>query len=491
MPGETQTPAPAVPRKARAVIPQSLPIALALVYLLVLFARGDVTDPDIWWHLRNASDLVRTHHFLHADHFTFTVAGQRWINIEWLAELPYYFAWRWLAAQGLFLVMVLAASAVALGVYALARLRSQDTFASLLAALVVIYFGTVSLAPRPLLFGWIFLVLELWLLEAFRQGRDHIAWLPLLFLLWINAHGSWFLGFGLLVLWFACGLAEGEWGQLYATRWAPAQRRRLLVAIAASFACLFVNPWGWRLVAYPLDALLHQKLGMQYIAEWASLDFHLPLGKAVLLLFLALAVLQLVRPRRWAAQDLACGIIALYGAVTYVRFVFLAGILVAPLLAAGLRLERSRERKRAGGGMLGIVATALLLILIALAWPKENRLEAGIAHSYPEKAVPYVRSLAGSGNVFDEYHWGGYLEWRAPQVQEFIDSRADIFVEHGIMADYARAVRIQEPFEVLDRYRIRYVLLPTDHPLAYLLAHSAAWKRSYDDGQTVVFQRLP
>ncbi len=89
-------------------------------------------------------------------------------------------------------------------------------------------------------------------------------------------------------------------------------------------------------MAYPLDVAFRQKGTLQYIAEWATLDFHSARGKIFLLTFLLLGVLQLVRPRRWSLQDLAFLAIALYGGATYVRFTFLTGIVVPPLLAVSL-----------------------------------------------------------------------------------------------------------------------------------------------------------
>src|SRR5690349_20663171 len=42
-------------------------------------------DPDIWWHLADARQLVTTHHFMHAEPNSFTVGGKPWVNPEWLA----------------------------------------------------------------------------------------------------------------------------------------------------------------------------------------------------------------------------------------------------------------------------------------------------------------------------------------------------------------------------------------------------------------------
>jgi hypothetical protein len=128
--------------------------------------------------------------------------------------------------------------------------------------------------------------------------------------------------------------------------------------------------------------------------------------------------------------------------------------------------------------------------MIARAYPREKQLHAGLAEYFPEKAVSWVRNTAGEGNLFANFNWGGYLEWQAPEVKDLIDSRVDIFVHEGVMGDYLRAVKPEDTFAVLDKYQIRYVLLPREYPAAYLLNHSAEWKRTYDDGQAVGFERV-
>lgn len=473
----------------------SLPVVLGLLLIFVLAwsARSQgISDPDIWWHLRNAADLLRTGHFPHADAWTFTVAGKPWIDVEWLSELGYYAAWKWLGVRGLYLAMMLLASAILIGVYALAWLRSRDWLAAFLASLIAIHFFIVSLAPRTLLFGWLFLVVELGILWGLERGRDHTAWLPLLFLFWVNTHGSWFIGFVLMLLFFACGWLHGEWGQLYALRWTPRQKRRFLLVIAANGAALFANPYGWRLVVYPLAAILHHRLGTEYIAEWASLDFHSALGKAVLVVFLGFAILQLLRGRRWPLHDLVFALIAIYGAFAYVRFVFLAGILILPVLAMDLKLPPASETPGPPKDLRWASALAILalLALIGTQIPSARVLQAGIANESPENALPYLRTLAGHGNLFNEYEWGGYLEWNAPELKTFIDPRADIFAETGVMDDYAHAIHAEDTFAILDRYQIRYALLEKGSGMAYLLEHNADWKTAWQDQQAVVLERV-
>src|ERR1035438_158482 len=246
----TQPIAPTMPREP---VPQktwstrvfSLPVVqgLLLVYLMLFVSAGgsvvrSLVDPDVWWHLRNASELLRTRHFIHADSYTFTVAGKPWIDFEWLGELPYYFAYRWLGDRGLYLVLFLVAAAILIGVYCLGRLRSGGWTASFFATCIALLLTTGSLFPRPLLFGWLFLVIEVGVPWALQKGHDWTPALPVLFLLWINTHGSWFIGFVLMLIFIACGFVQGEWGNLYAVRWTPRQARKLLGVAAVSLAAL-------------------------------------------------------------------------------------------------------------------------------------------------------------------------------------------------------------------------------------------------------------
>jgi hypothetical protein len=496
MSAQTTPTTPAMQRSSWSARLFSFPAVMGLALVAMLFAWANqagkgasVADPDIWWHLRNAAELLHRHHFPHTAHWTFTVAGQPWMNGEWLAELPYSFAYQTMGDRGLYLVTMLVTCAIVLGLYALAHMRCGSWRGAFLGAVVTAAFATVSLAPRTLLFGWLCLVAELAVLWNVEKGRDFTWWLPVVFVFWVNAHGSWFIGFVLMLVFFAGGWFEGAWGDVIARRWTPAQRRKLLVVTAASFAVLFVNPYGWRLVAYPLDVAYGQNLMIESAAEWASLDFHSLRGKVLLGALLLIAVLQLVRRRRWSVQDLAFAAIAVYGAFAYVRFTYLAGIVLAPMIA--ILVSRGpdplpKERRT----VLNALAMALMVVYIVFSAPTERRLRTADAAEFPAKAVTHVRALAGKGNLFADVNWAGYLEWNAPAVNEFADTRLDVFVHRGVMRDYLAATNLDDTFAVLDQYSIRYVLLPKSSPMAYLLAHSAGWTTTYDDGQAVIFERV-
>src|SRR5262245_45713697 len=116
---------PAVQRRRRTVPPLwpllckafSFPalLTLLLVCLVWILSLGKANDPDIWWHLRNAEYLVQTHQLPNHDLYSFTVAGKDWLNYEWLAEIPFYVAWRINGLAGVNILWMLLVQAIFLG----------------------------------------------------------------------------------------------------------------------------------------------------------------------------------------------------------------------------------------------------------------------------------------------------------------------------------------------------------------------------------------
>ena len=76
-----------------------------------------------------------------------------------------------------------------------------------------------------------------------------------------------------------------------------------------------------------------------------------------------------------------------------------------------------------------------------------------------------------------------------PGSQTFVDSRVDIFEYAGVLRDYLDAIGLKQPLEVLEKYNVRSVLLPSDEALVYFLEHDPAWKEIYRDKVCVLLER--
>jgi len=197
-------------------------VVLTFVFLSLVFilAHGKVADPDIWWHLHNADYLVHQHHLPSTDMYSFTVAGYPWMNHEWLAELPYYFGWRALGLSGLDAVAVGVLTLIFLGVLYLSYRECGNYKAAILASSYTVFLGRVSFGPRTILFGYACLVVLLIVLQRLRQKGHAPLWLiPPLFCLWVNTHGSWFIGMIIFSMIVAGGMVHLKWGMVDNEPW--------------------------------------------------------------------------------------------------------------------------------------------------------------------------------------------------------------------------------------------------------------------------------
>jgi hypothetical protein len=464
-------------------------LVMALFGSIFVFDSGSIADPDIWWHLRNAEVVVQTHAVVTHDFYSFTAAGSRWINEAWLGELPYYFGWQWMGIRGIYLVMLVETELILLGVFGLAQLASRNVKASFVASWLAVWLATVSFGPRTLLAGWICLVAELYVLELFRQGIDRTWCLVPLFVLWANVHGSWLIGMVLFGVFCACGLLNGNWGRIVATRWTAPQMKKLAVVGCLSVTGLFLNPYGYHLVFYPFNFAFQQKLNVSHVDEWMSLDFHTLRGKILFAILAATIVLALARRRRWRLDEVAFLLIGFYAAMTYSRFLFLAGIVLTPMLAKELDFL---PPYRAAIDKPWLNAALILAILAGCIWrfPTRDFLLRDTVRDYPVRALAYLRKFHPQGRVFNDCLWGGYLIWNVRDIPVFIDSRIDIYEYNGVFADYLDAIGIKNTLGILNKYDIRYVLYAKDSPVAYLLMNTPSWKTDYQDETTVMMERV-
>src|SRR5579864_2458961 len=443
-------------------------VLIGIQYIFALYRR-DMNDPDIWWHLRNARYLLQNHQLPRADMYSFTVTGHPWINHEWLAEIPYYFAYKAFGLVGLKSLYFLTLSSIFILLLYLCYQGSRNFKASVTACYLATFLATISFGPRTILFGYVYLVILLIILERFRRLGNAPMWaIPPLFCLWINTHGSWSLGLIVFFVTAAAGMLGGSWGRVDSERWTSAQIRKLAITGAASIVALFANPFGWRLVYYPFDLAFKQQLNIAHIMEWVSVDFHTLRGKLVLILIFTFLLAALVRNRRWNLGEVLILLFALYSGLTYIRFLMLLGIVAAPLLANALdffppyRPEDETPK----------VNTAVILVLLGLMvyfWPRNAQVRSSVEETYPSGMLTYLQAQPPQGNVLNFYLWGGYLGWNDPSLKVFIDSRVDIFEYAGVLKDYLDLLGADaaehRPDAILDKYKIRYVLFPrNDNP---------------------------
>lgn len=450
-----------------------------------------LTDPDLWWHLADARLLAATHHFIQIEPYSFSVTGERWVNPEWLAELPFWLGYRALALRGIYLVAWLAVAANILLVYWRGFLSARHPGAAFWAACLGFVLMAVNAGPRTIVFGYLALSAEMLILEAADRGGKRQLWLlPPLFCIWVNLHGTWLIGMALLALYIGCSLFRVRLNAIEQDAMPARDRNRLLAVFVASAAALLLNPYGWRLVWNPLDMIFNQKANIAAVAEWQPLKLGSMEGAGVVLAVALMVLASCLRARKWTLFELAVVFFAWFAAIDHVRFMFLAAVLTVPILAKDFaRSFCAPPEEKTIPAMNALLAVAAL-VFAAFWLPKETALQKTVTQNFP---LQTIASIQPSWRTFNWDYVGGRMvfDGKSP----FVDSRVDIFEHHGVFQNYLLAMNVVDPLAVLDRYRIDHVLVLDGQPLSYLLKRTLGWKEvtrePSSQGDYVLFTREP
>jgi hypothetical protein len=472
----------------------SFPVLLGVVLFAGAFslAKDMLLDPDTWWHIAVGQRILATHSWPWTDTYSSTVSGAPWIAYEWLGEAAMGAA---ASAAGLRSATVLSvglAGILVLLIYWYSALKCGNSKAAFVASASLIPVLGPFFTLRPQLFGAIFLVLTLIVLERFRQGQDRALWfLPPIFLLWVNTHGSFVVGLLILGVTWLCGQFQFSSGGLFAERWTKRQSVELLLASLISMLVLPITPYGTQLAAYPLNMALRQPLNVRNIAEWLPLRTDVIFGEYFVALVLLFFLVVLVGRPRFRVHDV---MLAAFGAVmacVHVRFLLIFAIFFSPLWAMVFArwvpaYEAERDHPVVNSLLIAVMAAGIVFF-----FPSRHDLDLQVEAKYPRIAVEYLASHPMHGTLFNEYGWGGYLiSSGRPEEKVFIDGRADLYEYGGVLGDYMSIVRLAPgALRLFDKYGVETCLIRRDSALATALSAIPGWRRVYDDPLAAIYVR--
>lgn len=443
-------------------------VAVTLFYALVLYQAPTqfFRDSDTGWHIRNGERILATGSVPQADPWSFAKPGQEWFAWEWGADVAMGWAHQRAGLRG---VVVLYLALLALCSWLWMRLQwvygGSFGLAAVFAA-PLLTTAQLHWLARPHVFGWLCLLVALYLVE-----RRRYTWLVPLAVAWANLHGSFILLPALLICYSFRDRRCGVW------------------AIATAAATL-LNPYGWRVHAHIWSYLRNNEL-LDRVAEFQTFNFHTEGAAqvmAALLLVMAGAVCAL-QAGRWphALWMLGLVILALRSA-RGLPILALAGLPMAnaalsavlagrwPLQFAYFARLRVWDRQVHGGA--SAVLLALGFGLAAMGSPAEFP-----PTQFPVAALAHVPPGA---RLLSPDAYGGYLIYQGRPV--YFDGRSDYYGAE-FMKEYVNLVEVRPGYRsTLAKYGFTHALLPVRYSLVEALT-AQGWRERYRDEVSVVLER--
>lgn len=487
-----------------------LAVGVLFIAVFAMAARAPA-DTDTWWHLQAGRVTLERGRILQSDVFSHTRYGQPWVNHSWLSQVLLYLLFHYLRYYGLGLFQALVVTLAFVFVYAQ---MEGDVFTRAFIVVLAAAASAVIWIARPQLISFLLTAVLCYLLYLYKwRGVNRLWLIPPLFVLWVNLHAGYALGFMVLA-----GFVAGEVFNNLLARLAPGEdpvvpwRGVGLVVLVSilSFLCLLLNPNTTRMWMYYLDTV---RIGVlqDFIQEWRSPDFHpLYTHPFIWLLLATLAAIGL-SGRRVDGTDLALVAGFAYAGLLAGRNMGPFALVAAPVLSrhAARAIERwlkvAREQGwfspplrvgRPSSTRLALANWLLLLLVLvaagvkaALPWRDEFNVE-NERRTLPADAVEWIQREQPPGPMFNSYNWGGYLIWHLwPAYRVFVDGRTDLYGDE-LLSQYLKVRFAQPGFqEVLDQYGVNFVLTEAGGFTDNFLALSKGWRLAYSDHIAVIYVR--
>lgn len=483
------------------VLPRLQDFVFIMIFLFgILLGPRFFGDGDTGRHIVVGKIIVMEHYIPTTDIFSHTKNGLLLTTTEWLSEAVYAVAYLAMGLNGVVLLSAILIAVTFTLVFRETFFSSRSYIISFSLVFLMILATLFHWMARPHLFSWLLFAIWLPRMDQLARGETKNFWqFPMLMLLWANLHGGFILGFLVWGAYLAGWLVEHSLKEFSSSN----TLKYLLAAGALSLLVTLMNPSGIGLWNNVFGHVGDREL-MSLQIDWQSPNFHNPNTWPFLFLIVMLvfAYSRPSHPVSIARSFVMLGMLLL--GLYSVRNVPFAVIACAPMLGTAIldlmrfdffqRIEQKLHTVQMG--LRGSTWSLLTVIVIASLLVLGRSLDAGnqgniFAPAYfPVKAVNWLADHHQSGNLFNEFTWGGYILFRLwPEQKVFIDGQTDFYgVE--LVKDYLVALNARDNWEaILEKHDVDWALLPGDVPLAKILKSNSEWRILYEDDVSVILRK--
>jgi len=430
-------------------------------------------DPDFGWHFRTGS-LILEKGVPEVDWYSYPMSNFPWINHEWLTDILIYKIYSLFGFHFTLLFFIILVS------LAFIILIKPSAFWDFLIPVLIGYWACLGFLGIRSQLLTIFFIAILWkILREFLDSNSRSIYLcPILFVIWVNLHGGFFVGLFLLFLILILELFKKtsffqkllSWRFFSQQSFQPQPFKKisiLFIILILSFLATFINPYEPRIYEEIFRTIGDQFLRF-HIAEWLPLfsTDSLPIF-TILYTSLFWGLFILFRRKIDFTYSIILPVFFVFALLSQRHF-FIFVIISIPIFARLIfyfkeSIDPTALRLLLPGFKKWLVLFVILGILLIGWYPiLRGVFTKTLSLVYPEKAIPFLKTLPLSENLLNEYAWGGYLIWQLPERKLFIDGRMPSWRQNGefVFGDYVKIMEADEGFqELLEKYKIKIILL--------------------------------
>jgi hypothetical protein len=471
-------------------------------------------DGDLGRHLTIGQFIIESRQIPLTDIFSYSMPGEPLVPHEWLAQVAFWLAYHGFGLDGVILFCGVLIACTIYFIFILAVKRSLGVFVPVALTILGAAGSSLHWLARPHIFTFLFLAIWIWLIEQLKRKSGKAAWIPpILMLIWVNTHGAFIAGFAYWGI-YGMGYLIDRWLKKIPdveTSKLSHFERNFLLGGGLSFLASLVNPAGvdtWKTsIGY-----LQSRYLVGHTAEYLPPDFQSP-ATWPFLIFILLSIFFLgLRASKTPTSDLLLLTswtgMALISARNIPLYMVVATPILTSIICEWMKEPRQWSNRianiriydhllaamqRGMRGYMWFVVVLLVCFFLFFGGAKLDYQKKGnqfMPEVFPVDAVNWLETEEISGRIFNYFQWGGYLLYRLwPEFPVFIDGQTDFYGEE--MTKKYETVITGAPGwnEVLDAYRVNFVMIPPGVNLDSALKGSGGWELIYKDQTTLFWKR--
>ncbi len=401
-------------------------------------------DGDLGRHLTVGSYILDSGIIPTLDIFSHSMAGKPFTPHEWLTEIIFSLANRWLGLTGVvFLTGIIIAVVWYLLSYEVIK-KSGAFYFSLFVIIIGIAASSIHWISRPHIFTYVFLIIWIKIYSSNIPIYKKCLALALIMIIWVNSHGAFitglaFIGIDLLGQFISSINSKSINKNIH-------QLKNSIMVFLIACGVLLINPTGFQILGTVFNFLQNRYLTSQTLEYQPPNLFAPSFIPFTIFLFICAYYLFRFRKRIILVDALQLIVWCIFGIIS-ARNIPLAIIVGLPILSAYYGMKNnvntliddekttsSRNKYINSRLTIGIslpVLISIAVLVLVLKGPGMIQRNEFLPTKFPVKAVDYITTHPIEGNMFNEFTWGGYLLYRLwPEQKVFIDGQTDFYGEY-------------------------------------------------------------
>ena len=447
--------------------------------IIVVCCMDMFAGPDFWF-LHEYGKHIISSGIPHTD-FLSMHSGLHLVMQQWLSSVIFYLIYHYLGKRGIVLFVMGIVGAYTFILYKLLMLiTKKDTFLStIFSVLTVLLLATNFVLIRPQLFTYLFLFIELLIMEYYSCNKD-TKWiwiLPVIALLQVNLHAALFFILFLFILpYLVTYIIKKD------SKW-----KKLLLVFIIMLLVGFINPNGVEVFTFLFKTLGRSDF-TDFVMEMKPTAFNLEYQINIIFYILLLIEVSLFTfsKKKVSLEHFFFFLGTFILAILNVRNIAFFIIGTIPFISL---LFKSKKRETEGTFKM-YLPLYIVMVLVCCFYFGINR---SVDSSKVSGAADYLDTVKDEMVLYADFDYGSYLEYRG--FHPYIDSRAEVYFKSmNKKFDYFDEYYLLEhgrssASAFVNKYDFSHMVVSRSSYLAVYLSTNPAYKVGYSDDDFIVYEK--